>query len=181
MVRQRSKTIAHHQLPPDWTPREVQTWLAVMKQIQQAKDEFKKVVLVTGVFDLFHIEHERFLQKARASGNFLIAGVESDVRVRQLKGPDRPVHTQAERIKDVLSSGVVDVAVVLPEAFDRPEHHRSLISLLRPHILAVSSNTPYIEAKRQLMELFGGELRIVHELNPEVSTTQILAKKFASK
>jgi cytidyltransferase-like protein len=174
MSNTHAKTIAQYRFPLDWTSEEVQTWLKIAKQVQQAKDEYKTVVFATGVFDLFHQEHQRFLEKARAAGNFLVVGIETDIRVREMKGPERPIDPQEKRAHNVWQSGVVDEVVVLPEAFNQPEHHRSLIGLLRPHILAVSSHSPYLEAKRKLMELFGGELRIVHQFNPEVSTTKLI-------
>src|SRR3990172_12032671 len=54
----------------------------------------KKIVLVTGVFDLLHDEHRNFLKVAKKAGDFLIVGLESDTRVRALKGVGRPVHDQ---------------------------------------------------------------------------------------
>lgn len=177
MPNHRAKTIAQYHFPVDWTPAESQAWLEVAKKVQAAKDDLKTVVLVTGVFDLLHSEHQKFLEKARAIGNYLIVGIESDSRVREMKGPDRPIEPQAVRAKNVFETGVVDEVEILPEAFSRPEHHRSFLGLLRPHLLAVSSNSPFMEAKRQLMALFGGELRVVLEHNPNVSTTQLVKKR----
>jgi len=171
MVNRRAKTIAHYQFPTDWTPAEIQVWLEVAKRVQQAKDELKTIVFVTGVFDLLHQEHINFLRKARNVGNYLVVGVETDLRVKESKGPDRPINSQNQRVQDVISTEVVDDVAILPRAFDRPEHHRAILSVLRPHVLAVSSHTPYLEAKRQMIQLFGGELKIVHEHNPQVSTT----------
>lgn len=181
MPNHRAKTIAQFRFPIDWTPEEIQRWLAVAKIVQQAKSEYKVIVFATGVFDLFHEEHQKFLEKARAAGNFLLVGIETDARVRETKGADRPIDSQELRLEKVLSSGVVDEAVILPEAFNQPEHHRSILGLLRPHLLAVSSHSPYLEAKRKLMELFGGELRVVHEHNPQVSTSQIIENQSREK
>ncbi len=105
-----------------------------------------------------------------------MVGVESNARVSELKGPDRPVETQSVRLAKVLASGVVDAAAVLPERFDRPQHHRSLISLLRPTVLAISSHTPHQTEKRQIIEELGGRLAVVHEHNPEISTTVALQR-----
>lgn len=175
MAVHRAQTLEKHTFPADWTPEEIQAWLAVWKSVRQAKDEQRRVVFVSGVFDLLHEEHIEFLRRARQVGNFLVVGLESDERVRETKGPDRPVQTQAERLHAVVETGLVDEAAVLPVAFSRPEHHIALMQLLKPHILAVSSHSPYQTAKRQIMELVGGELQIVHDHNPEVSTTKILA------
>lgn len=176
-MAQRSQTLERHTFPSDWTPAEIQEWLEVWKSVRAAKADLRKIVFVSGVFDLLHAEHIEFLRKARRAGNFLIVGIESDARVRETKGPDRPVDSQSIRVQKVLDTGLVDEIAVLPEAFHRPEHHIALMKLLSPHILAVSESSPYQEAKRQIMELVGGELQVVHEHNPEVSTTKIIEQR----
>jgi len=75
-------------------------WL-LPKQIEvvlhKARSEKQTVVLVTGVFDIFHSEHKVFLQKAKQAGDILLVGIESDVRVTQIKGPGRPINSQQKR------------------------------------------------------------------------------------
>lgn len=171
---QRARTLAKHTFPIDWTLEEIQRWSALWQRVRAARAEGKRVVFASGVFDLFHSEHQNFLERARAAGDYLVVGIESDWRVRQLKGPGRPVETQERRLQNVLSSGVVDEAAVLPEQFDRSEHHRALIGLLAPSILAVSSHSPRQAEKRRVIEEFGGRLAIVLEHNPAVSTTSAL-------
>lgn len=177
MARQRSQTLEKHTFPADWTSEEIARWLAVWKKVRAAQDEFKQVVFVSGVFDLLHSEHREFLRKARAAGNFLVAALETDARVRQSKGPDRPIQSQEERRQAVEDTGYADIVEILPEAFSRPEHHIALMKLLRPAILAVSSHSPFQEGKRQIMELVGGKLVVVHEHNPEVSTTKMVSER----
>lgn len=181
MNTRRHQTISEIEFPVDWDKSERQSWLQVWKDVRAAKEDFKKVVLATGVFDLLHQEHRNFLRQARAVGNFLVVGVESDSRVRKIKGADRPIQNQQERCQQIIDTNYADIVEVLPEEFYLPEHHRSLLSIVRPHILAVSSNTPYLEAKRNLVELFGGELKVVHEHNPAISTTKIIEQQQKSK
>ncbi|HEV2405473.1 MAG TPA: adenylyltransferase/cytidyltransferase family protein, partial [Ktedonobacterales bacterium] len=66
------------------------------------------LVVVTGVFDVLHIGHLRFLEAARALGDALIVGIESDERVRRWKGPRRPVQGEADRLALVGALRVVD-------------------------------------------------------------------------
>lgn len=146
-------------------------------QLQQLHDQHKKVVLVTGVFDLLHSEHKLFLQKAKKLGDFLVVGVESDVRVRHLKGEGRPVNSQAERQKNLEALPYIDAVFILPEEFSKPEHHDALLAAIRPAVLAVSSHTAHLDKKQKLVEKYGGELVIAHEHNPAVSTTLLLAKR----
>lgn len=132
-----------------------------------------KKVLVTGVFDVLHTEHKTFLEKAKELG-YLIVGVESDVRVTAMKGQGRPIHSQQERVKNLEALGVADEVFILPEEFFLPEHHRSLIQSIEPDYLAVSSHTKHIDKKQKIMSECGGSVVIVHEHNPEVSTTLLL-------
>ena len=133
-------------------------------------------VLVTGVFDLLHQEHINFLKKAKAAGDTLIVGLETDSRVKQLKGKARPINSLNTRIKNLEALNIADKIFALPEKFNKPEHHSTLINQIKPDILAVSSHTPNLSAKKHLIESIGGELKIVHRHNSKISTTKLLDK-----
>ena len=73
------------------------------------------VVFTNGVYDLLHPGHVRYLQAARAEGDALIVGINSDRSVRANKGPDRPVTPEAERAEVVAALAVVDAVVIFDE------------------------------------------------------------------
>lgn len=135
----------------------------------------KKIVLATGFFDLLHAEHINFLQKAREVGDVLIIAVESDERARITKGADRPVETQMIRCEKV--SKYADFVITLPADFDHFDAYDSLMSAIRPEVYAISSHTTHIKSKTFLVEKYGGKLVIVHDFNPDISTTKILNTK----
>jgi rfaE bifunctional protein nucleotidyltransferase chain/domain len=135
----------------------------------------KTVVLASGVFDLFHQEHENYLKKAKQVGDVLIVAVESNARTRELKGEGRPVHDEQKRLAHVRSVVGVDYAFILPENFNTKEAYMELLEHIRPDIYAASSHSGHLENKRALMEQHGGKLVIVHEHNPNISTTKALA------
>lgn len=134
-------------------------------------------VLVTGVFDVLHAEHVTLLKKAKALGNTLVIGVESDARVRRMKGAARPVNTAATRVQNLKRLELADEVFVLPEQFDSPDDHRRLLAAIRPDILAVSSHSPHLDEKHRLMQEIGGRVVVVHEHNPAVSSTILLKNK----
>lgn len=136
----------------------------------------RQVVFVSGVFDLLHQEHITFLEKAKAIGDVIVVAIESDARVRQIKGEGRPVNSQQVRKKQLEELGFLDVVFVLPENFSQPAQHRQIIDEVRPAFLAVSSHTSHLDKKKAIVEEFGGQLRIVHQHNPDISTTKLLAK-----
>ena len=135
------------------------------------------VTLVTGVFDILHEEHVAFLRQAKGLGGRLVVGIESDVRVRRLKGEGRPVNAQLVRVKNVEALGIADEVFVLPEQFDTEVEHRLLLAKLRPDVLAVSSHSPHLAEKQRLMQEIGGRVEVVHQHNPAISTTQLLARR----
>lgn len=134
-------------------------------------------VLVTGVFDVLHLEHEYFLRQAKALGGRLVVGIESDLRVKKLKGPDRPINAQATRCQNLRDLGIADEVFVLPEQFNTSDDHRALLQKIKPDVLAVSSHSPHIDKKIQLMKEIGGRVEVVHKHNPAVSSTILIERQ----
>src|ERR1700675_5085116 len=90
----------------------------------------RKIVFANGVFDLLHPGHVRYLQAARAEGDALIVGVNSDRSVRAIKGPARPVMPERERAEIVAALACVDAVAVFDE--DTPA---AIIGRLEPDVL----------------------------------------------
>jgi rfaE bifunctional protein nucleotidyltransferase chain/domain len=149
--------------------------------VNQAHQRGKKVVLVTGVFDILHAEHQTFLRKAKAVGDVLVVGVESDARVKVMKGEARPINPEETRRQQVAESGSPDAVFILPEAFSSLEHYQGLVHHLKPAILAVSSHTAFLDRKQALMAEVGGEVKVVHDHNPAISTTILLQQQTTSE
>jgi len=137
----------------------------------------QSVVLATGVFDILHAEHRRFLKRAKSEGNVFIVGIEPDVRVRALKGQDRPINRQPKRLQNLASENIADYVFILPDNLGTRAGREAFIQKLKPQIYAVSSHTSFQEEKRRIMEKFKGQLKVVHPHNPQLSTTQIIAAK----
>jgi D-glycero-beta-D-manno-heptose 1-phosphate adenylyltransferase len=97
--------------------------------LSEARRAGRRVVLTNGCFDLLHVGHVRVLQEARALGDVLVVGVNSDESVRQLKGPARPLVTAEERAEVLAALTAVDYAVV----FDEPTAE-CLAALVRPDV-----------------------------------------------
>ena len=75
----------------------------------------KKIVATNGCFDLLHVGHVRYLQAARALGDFLVVGLNGDRSVHELKGAGRPVTTENERAEIVAALACVDLVTIFPE------------------------------------------------------------------
>jgi D-glycero-beta-D-manno-heptose 1-phosphate adenylyltransferase len=132
------------------------------------------LVVVTGVFDLMHVGHLRFLQAARALGSRLVVGVESDERVRRWKGPDRPIQTQEDRCELLSALRVVDDVFIIEGERVEPEYYVELLRPLHARYLAVTADDPFLEAKRTAMADIGVELRVVIPRVENYSTSHLI-------
>jgi cytidyltransferase-like protein len=148
----------------------------ILLQLHSARLKKKTVVLATGVFDVFHSEHANFLKKAQLAGDFLLVGIESDVRVRQIKGEGRPINSQDKRVRVMQAHNIADAVFILPEKLVQYQDFSQVIAEIHPDILAVSSHTKHLDIKRAIMQEVGGEVLVVHEHNPEISSTRSIAK-----
>jgi D-glycero-beta-D-manno-heptose 1-phosphate adenylyltransferase len=100
--------------------------------VQSLRQQGRIVVFTNGVFDILHPGHARYLADARACGDALIVGINSDRSARTLdKGPDRPVHPELERAEVVAALGAVDAVVIFDE--DTP---LEIVTALQPDVLA---------------------------------------------
>jgi len=149
--------------------------------LQFRQQNQKTLVLVTGVFDVFHQEHKNFLTEAKKQGNLLLVALESDLRVRALKGPTRPINSQEKRLQTIANLGLADFLLILPEQFSSPEDHEAFIKKIHPNVLAVSASSPHLADKERILQKYGGTLKIVLGHNPSISSTQIIADRAKQK
>lgn len=116
-----------------------------------------RVVLANGCFDILHVGHVRYLEGARALGDLLVVGINSDEQVRALKGEGRPLVPERERAELVAALRVVDFVTVFPEP-----NVESLLRAIRPDIHA--KGTDYTEEtvpERDVVRSLGGRVAIV--------------------
>jgi D-beta-D-heptose 7-phosphate kinase/D-beta-D-heptose 1-phosphate adenosyltransferase len=128
-----------------------------------------RVVFTNGVFDLLHRGHVDLLTTARAHGDALIVGINSDDSVRRLKGPGRPVRAAGDRAYVVAALAPVDAVVIFEQ--DTP---LELIRALAPDVLVKGGD--YTEATivgAPDVRARGGEVVVV-PLTPDQSTTAIM-------
>lgn len=127
-----------------------------------------KVVFTNGCFDLLHVGHIRLLQRARALGDTLVVGLNSDASVRALKGPLRPIFCQAERVEILSALAAVSYVTVFDEL-----DPASIIEKLRPHVLVKGADWGGAIIGRTIVEEDGGSV-VSLPLVESRSTTEIL-------
>ena len=139
--------------------------------VARLRAEGKSIVFTNGVYDLLHPGHVRYLNAARAFGDALIVGVNSDRSVRAIKGPTRPVNPEHERAEVIAALAAVDAAVI----FDEDTPH-AIISRLQPDILVKGADWPADQiVGRDVVEARGG--RVVRAQIEEGYSTSALIEK----
>jgi rfaE bifunctional protein nucleotidyltransferase chain/domain len=131
----------------------------------------KRVVFTNGVFDILHPGHVRYLATARSHGDALIVAINSDRSVKAIKGPERPVNTEADRAEVITALACVDAAVV----FDEDTPH-DIINAIQPDVLVKGADWAADEiVGRAEVEAAGGRVMRV-PLVPGRSTSAIVAR-----
>jgi rfaE bifunctional protein nucleotidyltransferase chain/domain len=130
----------------------------------------EKVVFTNGSFDLLHLGHLDYLTFARAQGDCLVVGLNSDESVRRYKGPTRPILPQAERAALLSGLRAVDYVVIFDE--DEP---KELIAELRPDVLVKGADWAHYVSGRESVEANGGRV-VLANLVPGRSTSSIVEK-----
>jgi D-glycero-beta-D-manno-heptose 1-phosphate adenylyltransferase len=131
----------------------------------------RKIVFANGVFDLLHVGHVRYLEAARAEGELLVVGVNSDSSTRKLKGPGRPILTERARATLVAALKSVNYVVIFDEL-----DVNSLLKELQPDVHAKGTDyTADTVPERELAAHLGIRVAIVGD--PKLhSTRNLLAR-----
>jgi len=138
---------------------------------ERLRREGKRIAFANGCFDLLHVGHVRYLAGARAEGDVLVVGVNSDEVVRALKGPDRPLLPAAARAELLAALESVDYVVIFGETTAE-----AVLRDLRPDVHC--KGTDYSEStvpERAVMKELGGTVRIVGDAKTH-STRDLLAE-----
>lgn len=129
----------------------------VIARVAIARRRGARIVLANGCFDILHVGHVRYLEAARALGDMLIVGVNSDEQVYALKGKGRPFVPQRERAEVVASLRAVDLVTI----FNEPTVEALLLAI-KPDVHA--KGTDYTEEtvpERDVVRSYGGRVAIV--------------------
>jgi D-beta-D-heptose 7-phosphate kinase/D-beta-D-heptose 1-phosphate adenosyltransferase len=147
---------------------------ALKKKLQALKKGGKKIVFTNGCFDFLHVGHVRYLKAARAQGDVLVVGLNSDGSVRQIKGPRRPVVPEDQRAEILASLACVDFVTL----FDEPDPAMT-IRFLMPDVLVKGADwAKDAIVGRDIVEGAGG--RVVRiPLTEGVSTSGMIQKILA--
>ena len=131
----------------------------------------QRIVFTNGCFDILHVGHVRYLGAARALGDCLVVGLNSDASVRRLKGPERPLNEEADRAEVLDALRAVDYVTI----FDEPTA-AELIKIIRPDVYVKGGDyTIATLPEAEIVRGYGGRVEFI-DLVPERSTTRVIEK-----
>ena len=148
---------------PNLEKRLILDYEELERQIDACRTLGMKIVLTSGSFDVKHVGHERYLYMAHQRGDILVVGVDSDRKIQQRKGINRPINPETERLESLVHLRYVDF-VTLKEHED-PKWH--LIKTVRPDTLIVTQET-YDREDILKLEEYCGEITV---LPPQATTS----------
>jgi rfaE bifunctional protein nucleotidyltransferase chain/domain len=143
---------------------------AMKQEIHRRRGAGQKVVFTNGAFDILHLGHLDYLTFARAQGDCLVVGLNSDASVSRYKGPKRPVVPEQERAAMLSGLRAVDYVVLFDE--DEP---KELIAELLPDVLVKGADWAHYVSGRDVVEAHGGKV-VLANLVAGKSTTNIIKK-----
>jgi rfaE bifunctional protein nucleotidyltransferase chain/domain len=141
------------------------------KKVAEWKSKGEKVVFTNGCFDILHLGHVDYLEKARNLGDRLIVGLNTDSSVSRYKGADRPIQDEKSRARVISSLQFVDIVVLFDQ--DTPQE---LISELVPDVLVKGSD--YLAESivgADVVKKAGGEVKTI-DFVKGYSTSKVIEK-----
>jgi len=146
--------------------------LSELKKIRNKwKKSGKKMVFTNGCFDLIHLGHIRYLEKAKSFGDYLVIGLNSDSSVKKIKGSNRPIVPEKDRAEILTALWFVDYVVLFKETTPR-----RLIRELKPDVLVKGADWTIDKIVGADMVLkAGGEVRQIPYV-PARSTSEIIQR-----
>jgi len=158
-------------LPTGTVPAKLKTVDEASAISAQARKAGRVVVFTNGCFDLVHRGHIHMLRQAKALGEILIVGINSDVSVKSIKGSERPITAEADRIELIAALEMVDYVV----AYNEPDPYR-VIAAIQPNVLVKGGDWSADKiVGADVVEQNGGRVAVIPYL-PGFSTTQIIER-----
>lgn len=140
--------------------------------IENLHKEGKIIVVTGGCFDILHPGHFALFENAKKAGDVLFVLLESDKKLTQIKGKNRPIHSQEERATMLKAIKYIDYIIPLP-FFSKNEQYDHLIQILRPNIIATTENDTNLKHKQRQAAIINAKVVEVTKYIPHKSTSNL--------
>jgi|SRR3989344_4035936 len=160
-----------------YTPKNILSYAQAKILADNLRRRGKKIVFVSGSYDIPHFGHVYFFQKARLKGDVLFVSLGSDKNIRILKGKTRPILNEKIRSEMIASLKPVDYVVLDREELVMPGklNFVKLLDKIKPHIFAINNTDSAIKEKKALCQKKAIKLVLIDVTKgPDISTTKII-------
>jgi len=142
----------------------------------------KKIICTIGSWDMLHIGHLRYLNKAKEIGDVLIVGTDSDRAIKiYKKNPLRPVIPEDERMEMLSYQTFVDYVTIVNDVDKKGRWQLELVKFLKPDVFVVSDKESYPREQRKQIIRFCGKIKVLGRQAQHTSTTAIIEKTFKKR
>ncbi|MEK7450585.1 MAG: adenylyltransferase/cytidyltransferase family protein [Patescibacteria group bacterium] len=139
---------------------------------EEIRKNNKSIVLVGGCFDILHVGHLIFLEKAKKQGDVLFVLLESDSNIKKLKGKNRPINTHEDRASLLEALKIVDYVILLPN-LTMDNQYDEIIMQIKPSIIAITQGDSSMHHKERQAKKVNGKVAVVTEIIKDQSTTRL--------
>jgi D-beta-D-heptose 7-phosphate kinase/D-beta-D-heptose 1-phosphate adenosyltransferase len=151
--------------------KKIKSLAALKADILKLKDQGKRIVFTNGCFDILHYGHAKYLEDAKAEGDILVVGVNSDSSIRKIKGKTRPIVDEVNRVKLLAALESIDFLTLFKETTPL-----KVIEAVKPDILIKGAD--WDKAKivgNDFVKAYGGKVKTI-KLVKGLSTTNLIKK-----
>lgn len=166
-------SIALHSPTADFEHRLISSLADVAQEVRALKKDGRRIVLTSGSFDLIHLGHVKYLARAKACGDVLLVGVDSDAKIRRRKGDDRPMVPEAERLEMLAYQRPVDLIYLKHD--DDPRW--GLVKAAEPDVLVLTAGHSYSDEEQRSLLEFCGRIEVV-ERQSDVTTSERIRQMY---
>lgn len=150
--------------------------IITLDQIENSiKTYGRKLIVAGGCFDILHVGHIRFLNRAKETGDIVVVLLESDEAIKARKGEKRPINRQEDRAEILAALSSVDYILRLP-LFTSDRQYDALLSQLKPAIIATTKGDKNRFHKERQAKLIGAEVLDVIDYQASYGTSTLIEK-----
>ena len=144
-----------------------------IKEGERLSSDGKRIVLAGGCFDILHVGHIIFLEKAKAAGDALFVFLEADSRIKNIKGENRPFNTQGDRAKILAALVSVDAIIKLPPDLT-DQGYDYIVAKIKPDVLAATKGDPNRAHKERQAKMIDARVIEVTDAISDKSTSRLI-------
>jgi len=159
---------------PDISKKIVTDFSALKERVLAHKTLGHKVVCTVGSWDMLHIGHLRYLHRAKALGDVLVVGVDSDRGIKSYKGPLRPIIPESERMEMLSYQTCVDYVTLIDDIDDKGRWQYEIIKTVPVDVFVAVEGNSYTDEQKKIIAKLCPQLEVLPRQAESTSTTDVI-------